>query len=573
MWKTKKRIQLWLNVELSGLPLPNYGFQLMTVAVLNELSSNINTQKVFANGAIVYHDGLELHLVHDAHGQKTTIQVASDEPHFGGIWKQLEKATGSILKLLSTVWPASWSDIRVFCGHCLFLREPDPEEIFNPDWFCQEGDTLTVERCSGVLKLICEKHDQENVLSALVRPCHQLDEEKRRIIQEYLNTLLVRSAATEKVVAPVRQQHIEELATPVQPQQNEDSIDMHPVTPVSQPATEGLAISVQLQQSENSQSDSELSDTLDQASEGWTVKLCSKSSVKDLYHSDYVYRMSTMRGRCLLINNITFTYPNGTSDNREGSALDGQRILFLFRQLGFLCFSEENLSSQRMLEVIRNETGRHADENYGMFVLVIMSHGSETGISGTDGTMVQRTDINNALSAQNFPAMARKPKLLIVQACSGGLQDRVVLDSQPATSSPHPGSSLPSVFGLPTNEVPSSSTMTLPLSTPITSSVWMHPAGSHAVLETDDLLIWEASFRGHMAYRHLRYGSWFINAVVESLSKHACHRDLKTLFDKQIRKKVRKRSIQYGEGQQPDMSCTLQKKLFLFPGYNPPDPE
>ena len=75
---------------------------------------------------------------------------------------------------------------------------------------------------------------------------------------------------------------------------------------------------------------------------------------------------------------------------------------------------------QRMLEVISNETERPENVNYGMFVLIILSHGSETGISGTDGTMVQRTDINNALSAQNFPAMARKPKLLIIQACSGG---------------------------------------------------------------------------------------------------------------------------------------------------------
>ncbi|XP_067940442.1 cell death protein 3-like [Watersipora subatra] len=227
----------------------------------------------------------------------------------------------------------------------------------------------------------------------------------------------------------------------------------------------------------------------------------------------------------------------------------------------------------RMLEVIRNETGRQIDRNYGMFVLVIMSHGSETAISGSDGTVVQRTDINNALSAQNFPAMARKPKLVIIQACSRGLPDEVVPDPQPATPSPHPGSSLASVFSLPTNEVPFCSATTLPTAArPITSSVLLHPPGSHEVLDTDDLLIWEASFRGHMAYRHHTDGSWFITAVVESLSKHACHRDLKTLFDKQIKKKVRKRSMQFG-GQQPTMTETLQKDLFLFPGYNPPDPE
>ncbi|XP_067940836.1 malignant fibrous histiocytoma-amplified sequence 1 homolog isoform X2 [Watersipora subatra] len=467
-WKKEKRIQLRLIIEMRGLPLPKYGFQLMTVAVLNKLSNDINTQKVMANGAIVNHNGLKLHLVHDVRRQKATLQVASDEVDFGGLWEQLGEATRSILKLLSTVWPASQPDIRVFCGHCLLLRETKPEDFVNPDWFCPEGDTLTVKHYSGVLKLVCEKNEEQNVPSALMRPCHELNEEKRRIIKEYLAN--VTPAAT-----------------------------AHPVPSVSRLATERHTIPVQPQQQDDESSDSELSDTLeilDHASDELTVKICDKSSVKDLFHSDEVYRMSTMRGRCLLINNITFTYPDGTSDTREGSALDGQRILFLFHQLGFFCFSEENLSGQHMLEVIRNETGRQADENYGMFVLVIMSHGSETGISGTDGTMVQRTDINNALSAQNFPVMARKPKLVIIQACLGGLQDRVIPDPQPATSSAHSGSYLASVSGLPTNEVPFCSATTLPTpSRSITSSVRMHPLRSHAVLDTDDLLIWEASFR------------------------------------------------------------------------------
>ncbi|XP_067951730.1 cell death protein 3-like [Watersipora subatra] len=331
--------------------------------------------------------------------------------------------------------------------------------------------------------------------------------------------------------------------------------------------------SVQPQQAKDS-SDRELSDTLGEAFKERTVKLCSKSFGKDLFHSSDVYRMSTVRGRCLIINNMTFNDPNGFTDVREGSPLDGQRILYLFHQLGFICSCKEDLSGQRMLEVIRDETDRHADENYGMFVLVIMSNGSEIGISGADGTMVHKTDINNALSAENFPAMARKPKLIIIQACSGDLHDRVSLDPPPATSSPHPGSNLPSFSVSPTMEVRAYLAMTLPTpSRPTTSSVQIHPPGSHAVLNTDDLLIWEASFRGRVAYRHCRYGSWFVNAVVDSLSKHACHRDLKNLFEKQIRTKVRNYSIQRRMGQQPTMTCTLLKDLFLFPGYNPPDPD
>ncbi|XP_067941169.1 caspase-6-like isoform X1 [Watersipora subatra] len=170
--------------------------------------------------------------------------------------------------------------------------------------------------------------------------------------------------------------------------------------------------------------------------------------------------------------------------------------------------------------------------------------------------------------------MAGKPKLLIIQACTGVLRDRVVTDPQPPTSSLHPSFLLSSVTNSPTTGFSSSSatTLTTPPEPNTVSAPMLMPMSS-AVLDTDDLIIWQASFPGHVAHRHTRYGSWFVTAVVESLSKHACHRDLKTLFDNQIKKKVRNRSIEHGDGQNPTMIENLQKKLFLFPGYNPPPPD
>lgn len=55
-----------------------------------------------------------------------------------------------------------------------------------------------------------------------------------------------------------------------------------------------------------------------------------------------------------------------------------------------------------------------------MFVLCIMSHGTENDdISGTDGKPVKLTEVYDLLSATKFPAMAGKPKMVILQACSG----------------------------------------------------------------------------------------------------------------------------------------------------------
>ena len=56
-----------------------------------------------------------------------------------------------------------------------------------------------------------------------------------------------------------------------------------------------------------------------------------------------------------------------------------------------------------------------------MFVLVVMSHGTRGDkILGSDSQPVDLMDIRDLLCSRSFPAMRGKPKLLIVQACSGG---------------------------------------------------------------------------------------------------------------------------------------------------------
>ena len=50
-----------------------------------------------------------------------------------------------------------------------------------------------------------------------------------------------------------------------------------------------------------------------------------------------------------------------------------------------------------------------------------MSHGERGDIiTDSEGQPVELVDIQDLLSPKNFPAMKGKPKLMIVQACSGG---------------------------------------------------------------------------------------------------------------------------------------------------------
>ena len=55
-----------------------------------------------------------------------------------------------------------------------------------------------------------------------------------------------------------------------------------------------------------------------------------------------------------------------------------------------------------------------------MFVLVIMSHGDDGKVYGNDNSGLNLCDIYGLLSETKFPAMAHKPKLVIIEACSGG---------------------------------------------------------------------------------------------------------------------------------------------------------
>jgi len=60
-------------------------------------------------------------------------------------------------------------------------------------------------------------------------------------------------------------------------------------------------------------------------------------------------------------------------------------------------------------------------KDLGCHVLVIMTHGGlNNHILGTDLKRVKLTDVYDLLTPLNFPGMAGKPKVVILEVCSGG---------------------------------------------------------------------------------------------------------------------------------------------------------
>ncbi|XP_067931211.1 uncharacterized protein [Watersipora subatra] len=99
------------------------------------------------------------------------------------------------------------------------------------------------------------------------------------------------------------------------------------------------------------------------------------------------------------------------------------------------------------------------------------------------------------------------------------------------------------------------------------------PPNPPTVLNVDDFCIMKASSESYKATRSDTHGSFFIRILVYTFYKHACHRDVETLF-KIIQDRVRQVSTikpNYTMGGNViTMNCTFThfRKLYFFPGFS-----
>jgi len=75
---------------------------------------------------------------------------------------------------------------------------------------------------------------------------------------------------------------------------------------------------------------------------------------------------------------------------------------------------------QEMWHTVKEEVNSMRNADHGMFFLFIGSHGVEGHVYGSDGKLVNLTDLYDLLSVPHNPVVADKPKLVVIQACSGG---------------------------------------------------------------------------------------------------------------------------------------------------------
>ncbi|KAM9470567.1 caspase-3b [Clarias gariepinus] len=205
------------------------------------------------------------------------------------------------------------------------------------------------------------------------------------------------------------------------------------------------------------------------------------------------YRMDFPKlGKCVIINNKNFAKHTGMNE-RNGTDVDAGNIIKVFSELGFKTVNHNDQTVSQMRELLTS-VSREDHSMSAMFVCVILSHGDEGVIYGTDGSL-QLTELTGLFRGDRCHSLVGKPKLFIIQACRG-------TDLDP---------------GIETDSVSDSES-------------------THRIPVEADFLYAYSTAPGYYAWRNTANGSWFISSLCEMLSKYGRELEIMQLMTRVNRK-------------------------------------
>lgn len=243
------------------------------------------------------------------------------------------------------------------------------------------------------------------------------------------------------------------------------------------------------------------------------------------------------RGRCIILNNAHFECH---SESREGSELDVDRMHSLFSHFHFKVTIGSNLSANEMKGLLTRVSKAESQNDADCLVIIVMSHGKEGTIYGSDGEEVHlERDVYEPFNNEKCPALQGKPKLFFVQACRGDQWDSGTEDVR---------------------ETPDTSKA---------ADVQPHMASkrtSKRMPGVSDMYIAYATIPGYVALKNKQIGSWFLSAVSDVFSEHACTISLDGLMER-VHDKVMSFDAHDGSKQTPSVSKHgWRMGLFFNPG-------
>lgn len=211
----------------------------------------------------------------------------------------------------------------------------------------------------------------------------------------------------------------------------------------------------------------------------------------------YRYKMDYPSvGMCLIINNKNFNKCTGMS-TRNGTDADAGTVLKTFTDLGYTMVIENDLTvadmKKKMLTVSKAD-----HSNFASFVCVLLSHGDEGVIYGTDG--FEKLDVLvSCFKGTKCKSLVGKPKLFFIQACRGSqLDDGIEVNTIEEDSG----------GGEKVEKIP---------------------------IEADCLYAYSTA-PGYYSWRNTYNGSWFIQSLCEMLQKYKGELELMQILTRVNRK-------------------------------------
>ncbi|CAI9613759.1 unnamed protein product [Staurois parvus] len=138
-------------------------------------------------------------------------------------------------------------------------------------------------------------------------------------------------------------------------------------------------------------------------------------------------------GKCIIINNKNFDVRTGMCV-RNGTDKDAGDLCKCFRTLGFDVKVYNDQSCEEMERLLQG-VAKNDHSDSACFACILLSHGEEGQIYGTDGAMAIKT-LTTLFRGDKCQSLVGKPKLFFIQACRGSEFDEgIQTDSGPANDS------------------------------------------------------------------------------------------------------------------------------------------
>lgn len=261
------------------------------------------------------------------------------------------------------------------------------------------------------------------------------------------------------------------------------------------------------------------------------------------------YKMTaSQRGICLIINNVDFEHD--MFPERKGSDYDAYRFKEIFKQLGFSIESKRNLTADKMKAIFKQISAR-CMVKHDSLVVILLSHGTESGIYGTDGLEVDMNDILTYFDNRNCKQMMGKPKVFIVQACRGRLADYGVRDNQ-------------AFFSQPESQTQPSQLTQITLESPKISR-WTEVDKNYHPTRTDMVLCFSCH-AGFVSTRNEEEGSWLGASLAQHLQNDAWRKHLIEILN-MVSRDVRRRKSSNGHKQVLEITTIgFDRNLYFNPG-------